>query len=283
MNLRAAWMVRVRLLPRLAIVSSVFLLPACANAQALESEHPTGRLIANQPTVLITGANRGIGLGFAQYYATAGWNVIATARKPDQADALRQLLKVNPGVIIEQLDVTDLDRIKVLAGHYAQTPIDLLINNAAVLGDLEGQKIDSLNYEQFEWAMAVNVYGPMAMAEAFKSSVAMSEQKKIVTLTSGLGSLKLMGRMEGMTYYRLSKSAVNMGMRAIRASYRKEGIVVALIAPGMVSTQLLADSGYRGKALTPAESVAGMAELIAGLDIEDDGTPTNVDGKTIPW
>ena len=267
----------------LTIFLTALLLAACAETASLTAEPAISRLSLNQSTVLVTGANRGIGLAFAEYYANNGWNVIATARKPDQADELNGIAAANPTVVVEQLDVTDLERIRTLAAKYAQTPIDLLINNAAVLGDLQGQKIDSLDYAQFEWAMAVNVYGPMAMAEAFKSSVAMSEQKKIVTLTSGLGSLNLMGRMEGMTYYRLSKSAVNMGMRAIRATYKKEGITVALIAPGMVNTQLLADSGYRGKSLAPAESVAGMADIIARLNIEDDGTPTNVDGKTIPW
>lgn len=237
----------------------------------------------NKPTILITGANRGIGFAFVQHYAAAGWNVIATARRPQKADDLQAIAVTNPRVVIEQLDVTDLERITAIAADYSEVPIDVLVNNAAVLGDLDGQKIGSLDFEQFEWTMAVNVYGPLAMAEAFKPSILLGEQKKIVTLTSGLGSLTLMQKMEGMTYYRISKSAVNMAMRAARATYRKENIIVALIAPGMVSTQLLADSGYRGKALTPADSVAGMAELIEQLQIDDVGTPTNVDGKTIPW
>ena len=152
-----------------------------------------------------------------------------------------------------------------------------------MLGDLPGQQYGSLDFDQFEWTMAVNVYGPMAMAEAFRKHVAASQQKKIVTLTSGLGSLTLMSKMQGMTYYRISKAGVNMGMRAIRANLKNDGIIVALIAPGMVQTQLLADSGYRGKALMPEESAAGMAEIIAGLTLDDAGTPTNVDGKTIPW
>jgi len=123
----------------------------------------------------------------------------------------------------------------------------------------------------------------MAMAEAFESNVAASEQKKILTLTSGLGSLTLMSKMQGMIYYRISKAGVNMGMRAIRANLIQDGIIVALIAPGMVQTQLLADSGYTGKALTPGQSAAGMAEIIDGLTLDDIGKPTNVDGRTIPW
>ncbi len=236
-----------------------------------------------QPTVLITGSNRGIGLAFAEHYAAAGWNVIATARKPDSAQELQSLAETNPRVIVAELDVTDLERIGKLADELKGVPVDVLINNAAVLGDLDGQQYGSFDYEQFEWTMAVNVYGPMAMAEAFADHVAASRQKKIVTLTSGLGSLTLMGKMQGMTYYRISKSGVNMAMRAIRASLSKRGIIVALIAPGMVETQLLADSGYTGKALAPADSARDMAAIIAKLTLDDTGTPTNVDGATIPW
>jgi NAD(P)-dependent dehydrogenase (short-subunit alcohol dehydrogenase family) len=236
-----------------------------------------------KPTVLITGSNRGIGFAFVRHYSAAGWNVIATARAPEQALELNALAAANPQVVVERLDVTDLERIDELAHRYQGIPIDVLINNAAVLGDLDGQQYGTLDYGQFEQTMAINVYGPMAMAQAFEANVAASEQKKIVTLTSGLGSMTLMSKMQGMTYYRISKAGVNMGMRAIRANLKNEGIIVALIAPGMVQTQLLADSGYRGKALAPEESAAGMAEIIAGLTLEDAGTPTNVDGATIPW
>jgi len=238
---------------------------------------------ATRPTVLITGSNRGIGLAFARYYVNAGWNVIATARKPAQATELQALAASHKQLLVSQLDVTDLERIDALATELRGQSIDVLINNAAVLGDLPGQSFGALDYDQFQWTMAVNVYGPMAMAEAFREHIAASEQKKIVTLTSGLGSLTLMSKMQGMTYYRISKSGVNMGMRAIRASLKQDGIIVALIAPGMVQTQLLADSGYRGKALSPADSAAGMADIIAALTLEDNGTPTNVDGATIPW
>ena len=186
-------------------------------------------------------------------------------------------------MIVPALDVTDLERIGELADELKGVPVDVLINNAAVLGELDGQQYGSFDYEQFEWTMAVNVYGPMAMAEAFADHVAASRQKKIVTLTSGLGSLTMMGKMQGMTYYRISKSGVNMGMRAIRANLSKQGIIVALIAPGMVETQLLADSGYTGKALAPADSARDMAAIIAKLTLDDAGTPTNVDGAIIPW
>ena len=268
---------------RLAYLVSSLLLLIYATVGLASEDAGLRNFDPQQPTVLITGSNRGIGLAFARHYANAGWNVIATARKPEEATELQALSSSHAQFAVMQLDVTDLARITELANALSGVPIDVLINNAAVLGDLEGQQFGSLDFDQFEWTMAVNVYGPMAMAEAFRAHVASSDQKKIVTLTSGLGSLTLMSKMQGFTYYRISKAGVNMGMRAIRASLKNEGIIVALVAPGMVQTKLLADSGYRGKALTPDDSAAGMADIIASLTLDDNGTPTNVDGATIPW
>ncbi|MGI9291651.1 MAG: SDR family oxidoreductase [Gammaproteobacteria bacterium] len=267
----------------ISLVASLAVMSGCAGTVEKPSLVAGSSFDTDSPTVLITGSNRGLGLAFARHYSAEGWNVIATARKPEKADELNALAASNPKVVVEQLDVTDLNRIKQLAVDYQNQPIDVLINNAAILGDLEGQQFGTLDYDQFELTMAVNVYGPMAMAEAFKQHVAASEQKKIITLTSGLGSLTLMSKMQGMTYYRISKSGVNMGMRAIRANLKQEGIIVAIVAPGMVQTQLLADSGYRGKALTPEESAAGLYEIINELSLDDKGKPTNVDGAVIPW
>jgi NAD(P)-dependent dehydrogenase (short-subunit alcohol dehydrogenase family) len=102
-----------------------------------------------QPTVLITGSNRGIGLGFVKHYAAEGWNVIATCRKPEQAEDLAALQREYPNIVIEQLDVTDHARIDALADAYRDQPIDLLVNNAAILGSLPEQKIGGLDYELF--------------------------------------------------------------------------------------------------------------------------------------
>ena len=240
-------------------------------------------LAKDQPTVLITGSNRGIGLGFVQHYAAEGWNVIATCRNPDSADDLKALQAQHPNVIIEQLDVTDHARIDQLAAQYEGQAIDLLINNAAILGPLPEQKIGGLSYELFEQVMAVNLYAPMKMTEAFTEHVAASEQKKVVALTSGLSSIKNTGKMPGFYYYRSSKAALNMVMRGMRNDLRDRGIIVALISPGMVGTQLLYDSGWRGKSLTPEKSVDGMVAHIAQLTLEDRGEIVNTDGKIIPW
>jgi NAD(P)-dependent dehydrogenase (short-subunit alcohol dehydrogenase family) len=237
----------------------------------------------DSPTVMITGSNRGIGLAFAKHYAAEGWNVIATARSPERADDLKALQGEYPQVAIEQLDVTSLEQIDALAEAYRGRPIDVLINNAAVLGDLPAQKVGGLDREEFEKVMTVNVFGPLKVSEAFAEHVASSDQKKIVALTSGLGSLRLMGRMSGFYYYRMSKAALNMGMLGLRTDLKDRGIIVGIVAPGMVNTQLLADSGYDGRSLEPEDSAAGMAGIIAALTAEDKGKPINVDGNVIPW
>jgi len=261
---------------------SVLFLTGCQ--QPLSQIEPVSDgFVSGQPTVLITGSNRGIGLAFARYYSAAGWNVIATARAPGAATDLQELATMNPQVVVEQLDVTDLERIEMLGAAYADTPIDVLINNAAVLGDLQQQSFGAYDKTLFDQVMAINVFGPMKMIEAFLPSILKSEQKKVVTISSGLGSLQLMGGMRPMAYYRISKAGMNMSMRGIRAELRPQGVIVALLAPGMVGTQLLADSGYDGPSLTPEESAAAVVQQIAELTIKDRGKPINYNGKTLPW
>ena len=275
MNFRAC------LIRALALCCVVFL-AACQHA-VTRPEPATAGFVAERPTVLITGSNRGIGLAFAQYYAGAGWNVIATARDPAGATELQTLASTNSQVVIEALDLIDLERIETLGAEYADVPIDVLINNAAMLGNLEKQSFGFYDKTLFDEVMAVNVFGPMMMIEAFLPSLLEGEQKKVVTMSSGLGSLTLVGGMKAMAYYRISKAGMNMSMRGIRAELRSQGITVALLAPGRVGTQLLADSGYDGPSLTPAESAAAVAKNIEALTLKDRGKPINFNGKILPW
>ena len=149
-----------RLLGRAAVAMSVIATLTVGVAHS-------GTIDPDRYTVLITGSNRGIGLAFAEYYTAAGWNVLATARSPEQATELASLAEGYEHLIIEQLDVTDNERIAVLAEVYRDTPIDLLINNAGVLGDLDKQRWGSLDPSTFDQVLAVNVFAPMKMAEVF--------------------------------------------------------------------------------------------------------------------
>ena len=259
---------------------------AATDAPEVSIPQPTVETVTldpERPTVLITGSNRGLGFGFASLYAQEGWNVIATARKPEQADELKALAADFANVVIEPLDVTDEAGIDALAARYADQPIDVLINNAAVLGDLPGQKVGGLDHDLFRLVMDVNVYGPLRVSQAFAEHVAASDQKKIVTLTSGLGSLAIMGEMSGFYYYRMSKAAINMGMIGLNRDLRDRGVQARLISPGMVDTGLLAESGYRGDSLTPEQSAGDLMKIIAGLEPSKNQKPINVDGQRLPW
>ena len=241
-----------------------------------------------RPTVLITGSNRGIGFALVKHYSKDGWNVIATCRNPNQAEDLKTLSKNFSNIFIEEMDVTDFEEISTLAQKYQGYPIDVLVNNAGILGNVPKQSFGNLDYALFQTVMAVNAFGPLKVAEAFADSVAISNQKKIVTMTSGLGSFAIMGNFDRFFFYKMSKSAINMGVLTMNASLKSKGIIAALISPGMVDTKLLDESGYQGRnKISPEESVAGLVKIIAEISLDTmkktRGRPTNFDEKILPW
>ena len=145
---------------------------------------------AQAATVLITGSNRGIGLEFAKQYAELGWTVIATSRTPDDDDDLQALAAKQDNLTIKALDVSDFDAIDALAAELKGTPIDVLLNNAGILGGgPEMQTVGNIDFESMEQVYKTNAMAPMKMAEAFLEHVAASDQKKIGVITSGTASL----------------------------------------------------------------------------------------------
>jgi NAD(P)-dependent dehydrogenase (short-subunit alcohol dehydrogenase family) len=250
-----------------------------------------GSVIAQAPaptspgTVLVTGANRGLGFEFAKQYADRGWTVIATARNPDAATELQALAAKSGRIAIEKLDLLDTAAIKALAAKYEGKPVDLVVNNAGVLGDLDKQKLGALDYPEFEEVMAVNVYGALAVAEAFREHVAASRHKKIVSVTSGSGMITIPGNL-GPYFYRASKVALNMVMKVLADDLRGRGVVVGLIAPGTADTDMRraivgADRASRDQ--RPEASVAAMMQVIDGLTLEQSGLPFNFNGRQMPW
>ena len=259
-----------------ALLSLVLALPALANS-----------IDPGKPTVLVTGSNRGIGLGFAAHYAQSGWNVIATARSPGRADELKQLADAHNNLVIEELDVTDVDEITGISEKYRGVPVDLLINNAGILGDMAAQNLGAYDYDTFEQVMAVNVFGPMKVSEAFADNVAMSEQKKIVTITSGAAIVSTPARFAGMQFYGISKAAVNKAMRGVQAELRDRGVIVAIISPGGVQTDML-EEAFGGNssnfnAQTVEEAVTAIAKVIGGLDSSYNGEHLDYNGNVMPW
>ena len=232
------------------------------------------------PTVLITGANRGIGYGFARAYAKAGWRVIATCREPEKANDLKGL---KGDIEIHELDVTDHGAADALAKKLKDVAIDVLINNAGVLGsDVferggPGQRLGDMDYKGFRETLEVNTLGPLKVTEAFLPHIENSGQKKLVTISTAMGSLATME--PGFIAYRASKTGVNAVMRNLAVTLREKGVIVAMLHPGWVRT----DMGSQEAPLSIEESIAGMIDVIEGLTLPATGCYRNFKGETIPW
>lgn len=242
--------------------------------------------VAAAPTVLVTGANRGIGFALAGQYAARGWTVIATARDPGGADELRALARASDNVRVEKLDVTSDGSVRRLAKKYAGQPIDVLINNAGILGDVPAQKLGAYDFEVFDAIMDVNVKGPLRMTEAFIDNVAASEQKKIVNVSSAVGSIKL--TFPGQMFYRASKAALNMATRTLSrevklpsADPRRKEIVFGLVNPGIVDTGFA--KGVPVPMIQAEESARYVIERIDGLTKESSGAFFDYKGGELPW
>jgi NAD(P)-dependent dehydrogenase (short-subunit alcohol dehydrogenase family) len=233
-------------------------------------------------TVLITGANRGIGLEFVKQYAEKGWTVIATSRKPKKSAELNALAKANDKIRIIKLDVTDVDAIAALAKKVKGQPIDVLINNAGVLGDYEKQKMGQFDYDELDWVIDVNTKGPLRVTSALLENIKASEQKKVVVLASALGSVTMGPNIPNMYWYKISKAGMSIAMASMQKDLKKEGITILRLGPGMVNTRMLAASGAGGKGIEPPASVAGMIAVIEKADPKMGKKSYNYDGKKIP-
>ena len=234
------------------------------------------------PTVFITGSNRGLGLGFTQQYLERGWNVIASCRKPEQADELQELAKQYPSTLtIEQLDVVDFDRVDALAGKYADTPIDILLLNAGISGGNASQMFTKMEFDVFADVLQVNTVAPLKMAEAFYEHVKSSREKKIITVSSSEGSIE-QATQPRLYFYRSSKAAVNMVMKNLALQLKRRGISVAMVNPGPTDTDFMA--GLPKSMLRPTEdAVSDMIRNIDGLTVDTTGAFYQYDGTIIPW
>jgi NAD(P)-dependent dehydrogenase (short-subunit alcohol dehydrogenase family) len=223
-------------------------------------------------TVLITGANRGLGLEFARQYAADGWKVIGTARSPEKATELSAL-----GVRVMQLDVADAGSVAALAAALDGAPVDLLINNAGIM-DRDSSSIENVDFDSVERVLAVNTIGPMRVTKALLGNLRSGSGKQIVHITSGLGSIEN-NTSGGFLGYRESKAALNMFNRTLAVELGDEGFVCVVMSPGWVQT----DMGGAGASLTPEQSITGMKTVIGGLTADDNGSYQSWDGDVLPW
>lgn len=253
------------------------------SGQSLSDQSSADRFDAARPTVLITGANRGLGLEFSRQYAARGWNVIASCREPGEAIALAELAAEFERVSIERLDVTSDDEVRELAEKYRGKPIDVLLNNAGIYGTLEKQTLGTFDYEELKWVFDVNTIGSLRVSEAFLDNVLASEQKKIISLGGGMGTQSI-GRLFGGHYFiKMSKSAHLMAMGVLQKDMDKSGLIVTMISPGRVDTQLMRDSGWTGPSISAEESARLVIDRIDLLDASVAGRLILYNGKVIPW
>lgn len=272
----------------LLIFLAVVYAPTVTKVEAAFPQH-------DAPVVLITGANASHGLAFAEEYAALGWNVIATCRTPAKADRLNALAADHPNVVVEELDIIDDTEINALAEKYRDTPIDVLLNNAAINTFRFGpNRFGRIDYEWFEEILKVNIIGQLKVSEAFQDHVAASQQKKIISMTSTGGSITEL-KVPIAVAYRASKAGLNMAMHAYSIALKSKGIIVGIVAPGTVDTEdymnaedpSTVPANYRmmmkAGRLAPRTAIDDMIALIDRMTLEDSGVYYEWTGRVIPW
>ena len=254
----------------------------------------SGRVLAD--TVLITGANQGIGLEFAKEYAAKGWTVIATHRRTTTPEELAQLAAKYPQVRIERMDVTDAAQIEALGAKLKGVPIDILLSNAGLVrtdpidkpGGNTNQMFGTLDYKLLDDFIHTNVAGPLKISETFIENVKASRQKKIVAISSAAASVSVPPFMPNGSpvpdhyWYRISKAALNSAMRLLSAQFKDAGVTVVMFHPGGVQVESFGNVKLPGF-VPPEEAVGKMIKTIDGLTIKDTGRFLDNDGKDHPW
>jgi NAD(P)-dependent dehydrogenase (short-subunit alcohol dehydrogenase family) len=255
-----------------------------------------GAGMAAAQTVLITGANQGIGLEFAKEYAARGWTVIATHRRPSTPEELAKLAARYPKVRIERMDVTDAGQIAALGAKLKGVPIDVLLNNAGLVrtepvnkpGGNTNQMFGTLDYKLLDDFIHTNVAGPLMITETFIGNVKASRQKKIIAISSAAGSVSVPPFMPNGSpvpdhyWYRISKAALNSAMRLLSAQFKADGVIVVMFHPGGVQVESFGEDKLPGF-VPPPEAVGKMIRTIDGLTLKDSGRFMDNDGKDHPW
>lgn len=223
------------------------------------------------PTILITGAGRGLGLELARRFVALGWETLGTVRDPAKGAAMPK------GSQTFLCDSTDRSSLARLARDLAGKPIDVLFCNAGMFGKRK-QSVGTVDYDTWAEVMRVNVFSPMACVEALVDNLAASARRQVVMMSSRMGSMGE-NAAGGEVVYRSSKAALNAVTKSLSIDLAPRGITVVAVHPGWVQT----DMGGPAAALTPAESVAGLADVVLGLGPASNGGFLNHDGAPIAW
>ncbi|BCR03335.1 short-chain dehydrogenase [Desulfuromonas versatilis] len=229
-------------------------------------------------TILITGANRGLGLALAGEFARHGWQVLACCRNPRSAPALEKLAASHPDQVeVLPLEVTDPDQVAALAEGLAGRAIDILFNNAGIFGP-KPQGFGPIDEQGWLETFRVNTIAPLQLSVALVDQVARSRRKIIAIMGSLLGSIGE-NQSSGSYAYRSSKAAVHMVAKNLSVDLRDRGISAVAMHPGWVHTEL----GGAEAPLSPELSAAGMFKVLTSLSLADSGKLWTYDGKVLPW
>ena len=227
--------------------------------------------------ILITGANRGIGLEFVAQYLRRGDNVLATCRNPGQADKLNEMQAGQGRLTVLQLDVSNTDSFGQFVSSLENQPIDVFINNAGVYGP-RSSGFGQLTQQDWLAVFQVNTIAPALLTQALVGNLKQGTEGKLVYLTSKMGSIE--DNTSGGSYiYRSSKTALNQVVKSLSLDLAAEGLTAIVIHPGWVQT----DMGGANALIDTQTSVSGMVAVIDKLTSADSGRFYNYDGNSIPW
>lgn len=222
-------------------------------------------------TVLITGAARGLGLDFTRQYAAKGWKVHACARRHEALEGIEGDIRPH------RLEVTDYAAVTALAQELAGEAIDVLICNAGIGGESGTAPLGAIDPVAWRQVFEVNTLAPLMMAQAFVEHVARSTERKLIAISSILGSIA--DNTGGRYIYRASKTALNMEWSCLARDLAPRGIICVALHPGWVQT----DMGGKSAALTIDQSVPPMVQTIAALKPSDNGRYLQYDGRDLRW
>ena len=226
-------------------------------------------------TVLVTGANRGLGYEFVKQYSENGFSVLACCRNTNEAKKLKELAGISNNIKIYELDVGNIKTIKTLSQQLQNEKIDVLINNAGIY---RSSTVGNINYDEWMESFKVNTIAPYQIVENFLNQITHSDLKKVVSITSKMGSID--DNTSGGSYiYRSSKTALNSMMRSLTHDLKNQGVATLTLHPGWVRT----DMGGPGGWIDSFESVKGMIKQIDKLTIDDSGKYLDYAGKSINW
>ena len=227
--------------------------------------------------ILITGANRGLGLEFVERYLESGDDVMASYRNEDSSFDLIKMSNERSNLKLLQLDVSSNKSLNSFAENLGDSPIDIFINNAGVYGP-RNSSFGNVDEENWIPAIKINAIAPILLTQLIIKNIRSGADKKLIFVTSKMGSIDD-NKGGGAYVYRSSKTALNAVVKSLSVDLENEGIVVALIHPGWVKT----DMGGPNALIDKDTSVRGMTEVISNLDISSTGNFYNYDGSIIPW